>query len=407
MSIKALNWALEIQVGDSLSKLILMAIANYADEHAVAWPSHGKLAEDCEMSTATVKRRIAQLEEQGLLVTFRAWMDEHGVRNRDGRGRETSKEIRLNLARTAAAPTRAPEPESEEEGVHTAPPPVTNEGVLSAPHGVLCELPGESLQHPPNEPPLNLKDSPPTPQGVREVDLDQGSSEPDGFAEVWAMWPGHEVMKRHLAIQKFAALTEAEREHVRAAVPQYVAKLKQLGRTRVENFHLWLDRKGFSEFPNVAPAAPPPRVWIPDADLLPLDVAYRIANLGDLRRTRDEERGLGLWRARFIEADLGGLAQFRDDRPDDWPVVRQGSAEFAAWSRRLQDWTGFQPKPVRRFVDPYDPAVHDLPASHPDFRLRRREDVLHVPRLWPPRRDGTFGDHHDDDATATNEGQER
>ena len=112
MSIEALNWARKIYVGDSLAKALLRGIADYADENGHCFPSHARLSLDCEMSVATVKRRLAQLEDLDLLVTFRCWVDENGVRNREKRGRETSREIRLSLDKRIDPPA----PQEDEAG---------------------------------------------------------------------------------------------------------------------------------------------------------------------------------------------------------------------------------------------------------------------------------------------------
>jgi DNA-binding Lrp family transcriptional regulator len=97
VSIEALNWARKIYVGDAYGKSVLRAIADYADEHGYCFPSLARLANDCDLSVDSVRRRIKLLEEHGIIVTFRCWVDETGKRNGEGRGRETSRDIRLRL----------------------------------------------------------------------------------------------------------------------------------------------------------------------------------------------------------------------------------------------------------------------------------------------------------------------
>jgi len=67
MSIEALAWALKQTAGDSVGKLLLVTLANYADDNGRAWPSQAKLAVQCEISVDTVQRRLARLERRGLL----------------------------------------------------------------------------------------------------------------------------------------------------------------------------------------------------------------------------------------------------------------------------------------------------------------------------------------------------
>lgn len=222
MSIEALNWARKIYVGDAMAKALLRGIADYADEHGHCFPSHGRLSTDCEMSIATVKRRLAQLEELDLLVTFRCWVDEHGVRNRERRGRETSREIRLHLAKRIAPPAPPdddPNPPDDVGGGSVSTPSNPNEGGLSAPHGVPAEPPGGALVTPPNsEPSSNLKDSPLPPSGgIVEADLD------DGWKEFETDWP-EGIIRHSIAKREWAKIPPDKRPLARQAARGYVAQ---------------------------------------------------------------------------------------------------------------------------------------------------------------------------------------
>jgi hypothetical protein len=53
------------------------------------------LAEDCEMSPDTVRRRLVWLEEIGAIVRVPQWLDENGNRNSTARGKRTTDLIRL------------------------------------------------------------------------------------------------------------------------------------------------------------------------------------------------------------------------------------------------------------------------------------------------------------------------
>jgi DNA-binding transcriptional regulator YhcF (GntR family) len=67
MSIKAMNWAW----GQALSptpKLILMALADAADDEGLCWPGIRTLAAKCGVSGRTVQRMIKAFVSQGLLV---------------------------------------------------------------------------------------------------------------------------------------------------------------------------------------------------------------------------------------------------------------------------------------------------------------------------------------------------
>jgi DNA-binding transcriptional ArsR family regulator len=71
MSWQATSWALQQKVGQPARKLVLLALANYADEHGICWPSQGRLAEDVEMSLDTIQRHTKKLIAAGLLTVTR------------------------------------------------------------------------------------------------------------------------------------------------------------------------------------------------------------------------------------------------------------------------------------------------------------------------------------------------
>lgn len=69
MSIKAVSWALEYKLTDPIAKLVLIGIADkYNDERGFAWPSVKWLATAASCSDRTVRRKLKDLEQLGLLV---------------------------------------------------------------------------------------------------------------------------------------------------------------------------------------------------------------------------------------------------------------------------------------------------------------------------------------------------
>ena len=64
MSWQAIAWAIQQTTGSARRKLLLLALANYADKNGVCWPSQETLARDTEQSVDTVQRQLDVLERQ-------------------------------------------------------------------------------------------------------------------------------------------------------------------------------------------------------------------------------------------------------------------------------------------------------------------------------------------------------
>jgi len=88
MSVQALSWAMEQRGLDDGEARLLWVLANRANEEGVAYPGQLTLAEWCEASERTIRRRLASLQERGLLTR------EHRQREN---GSRTSDEIHLAL----------------------------------------------------------------------------------------------------------------------------------------------------------------------------------------------------------------------------------------------------------------------------------------------------------------------
>lgn len=67
------TWAWKQKTADSPSKMVLVALASFADNAGGCYPSHKRLASMSGLSLKTIKRKIALLEEQGLITTDERW----------------------------------------------------------------------------------------------------------------------------------------------------------------------------------------------------------------------------------------------------------------------------------------------------------------------------------------------
>lgn len=90
MSVKALNWAFNINI-EPVKKVILLALADCADDDGKhCYPGYTHLARKASVCTKTIKRNIAQLVDLGLIKKH----------NRKKGRRYTSNEYELLLWRT-------------------------------------------------------------------------------------------------------------------------------------------------------------------------------------------------------------------------------------------------------------------------------------------------------------------
>ena len=89
MSFKLTVQAFEARVGSPLRKLILIKLADQANDEGLCWPSYETIAHHCEITRRSVISHIKQLEKDGFLRIERAY-DE-------GRGQNKSNRYHLTI----------------------------------------------------------------------------------------------------------------------------------------------------------------------------------------------------------------------------------------------------------------------------------------------------------------------
>ena len=67
MSVQAITWALDYAAGSVTEKVILLVLANYANEFGVSWPSQKTLADQTALGERTVRRVLADMERRGVI----------------------------------------------------------------------------------------------------------------------------------------------------------------------------------------------------------------------------------------------------------------------------------------------------------------------------------------------------
>lgn len=82
MSFQAVTWALAQPISRPTAKLILLCLANYADEDGVCWPSQKRLAADTGVTDRAIRSNLVFLEDAGLIERSRRKRPD-GSRNSD------------------------------------------------------------------------------------------------------------------------------------------------------------------------------------------------------------------------------------------------------------------------------------------------------------------------------------
>ena len=132
MSVEALSWAFQQDVTPAAKKLVLIALANRADEDGFCYPGYKRLSSQCSMARSTVILHVKALEEQGLITIYSQTREN---------GSDTSNLYKLSLngvgseIRTPPGPRFGP-PGSEiqtpiyEHNIHTHSQPLTRQSFL-------------------------------------------------------------------------------------------------------------------------------------------------------------------------------------------------------------------------------------------------------------------------------------
>ncbi|MDE2468231.1 MAG: hypothetical protein KGL35_05685 [Bradyrhizobium sp.] len=220
--------------------------------------------------------------------------------------------------------------------------------------------------------------------------------EPEHFSGFYESCQHWRTMSRDKALQAFRFLTAEEQGLARAASPLHAAECDKAKRRSLDAHKLiaerfWIKYPSAKLPPKQAPA-PEAREIVGD-ELAGLRLATRIGDQRELATDRPI-----MTRKAEIQRDLAALAPFVDLPKSELMIVEQGTPQFSAWRDRLKAWLGIDPSAERIWLEPLNPAIHNLPTLHKDFRLRKSVEGFRVPRQWPPRRDGSWADDQNEGA---------
>lgn len=76
MSWKALNWATDQATGSASNKLILITLANFADDSGVCFPKISTMSKISELSERQIIRCIKDLKDRGFLTVIRQYRED-------------------------------------------------------------------------------------------------------------------------------------------------------------------------------------------------------------------------------------------------------------------------------------------------------------------------------------------
>jgi len=362
-------WARNLRLRNPLAKLVLCMLTQYVNGDGVCFVSIDELGKDCELAPNTIRSRLTWLEEMGVIARRQQWLDEKGRRNADGIGRRTTDDIRLLIETDNEVLDQRIAGENQPESAEISPSP--GEGLNAGPD---ITRPSPALQQPftcvqglTSEP---EPESPPTPSGGERESVEV-LEEPEDFGPAWSSWPGHEVMRRDLALAEFRELPPDKQRHCRAAIALFVKMQAQLGRKHPPNFHLWIRNRGFEEFPTAANADPdagsasPTSFDVGSAEGRAIRAVFAVA-----RTPLFEHRGRVVYPLP-VTAQVLAFAQAGNSAGWQWIEDRN---QIAAWQAFLS-----------AHVHKPRPSLVMTRGSGDQAR-----QGIYAPWPWPPRKDGSL-----------------
>ncbi|WP_210482720.1 helix-turn-helix domain-containing protein [Microvirga antarctica] len=240
MSFQAMAWAAAQKTGSPARKALLLAIANYADEDGVCWPSRETLADDSEQSVDSVDRHLRELEASGFIRRT-----SRGGRRPDGG--EQSKLITILYSRERLKNDLAanrgsdhkglgPQPQFAAEGSAANSPDLSRK--LPVTSAAIC---GPNLSVEPIREPTPLP-----PEGDLGGVSDSGEVSKSArarFDRLRSAWPADPDITWSVAERVFYRLSAEDQDDAARLAGRYVAYRRQAGRKLMFPGN-WLKERG-------------------------------------------------------------------------------------------------------------------------------------------------------------------
>lgn len=379
MSIATMNWAFRQRLETHQQQILLYVIADSADPNGVTRhcdPDY--LVKHSRLSRATMFRRLAEIEALGVLARRKYYTEAGAPRYEITLNLEVLIDVPIRTRRAgdedadgegdavgpeSHAETLAPESHAETLVSETKVSPVR----LPQSHSCDCIGPPLSEGLPPNPPPGG---------SLSKQEVEQGGKRDQLWRQFTGVYPGISAMDQQAARQALDQLSVNDAEWAVSVCPAYDAECRKLKKPP-KNAHLWLRKGMFRNFAKAKIAAPPREgVWVAEGSAA--DRALRLVRM--LARQpnpylRRGPAGDGYMHKTEVGPDLLAMLAFADEVPLRWPAVDLGTPHGAAWQARFREWIG-QGMP------------HELGSN-----------LIRVPTLWPPKKNGTIyrDDTPDDD----------
>lgn len=214
MSTDALHWAWKQKTGSPSALVILVRLADFANQDAEAYPSIDLLAEHTEQSPQTVRRRLRELEELGLIERLPQFRN-NGSRSVD----------LYRLCMDDDLPQRQTSPKGGPSKLEGHPLPDCEGGPSTVGRGA---LPTVVPPEPPYEPSYEIPPlSPPEGDGVGDA-VDDGTQF-EAFREAYE--PATEpACSWSSARREWSRLKQAERAEALLRLPRYLDDCRTKGR---------------------------------------------------------------------------------------------------------------------------------------------------------------------------------
>ena len=122
MSVQAITAAMALRSTSPSEKLLLLVLANYADENMRCWPSQRRLADDTGLTDRTIRKLLSDMEQRGIIARTERQRDD-GSRASDvivlrfeGAQISGGAEMVSGLTTFEPSPEPSKEPNGEPEG---------------------------------------------------------------------------------------------------------------------------------------------------------------------------------------------------------------------------------------------------------------------------------------------------